>query len=119
MLDGWRDLINDDFHFYFEATSQQIADISTALGEIVHPRGHHWGGWVCREGDEYGEFIPSVWYDGQREPRKKRAVVEQLHGIIGGRDRGFVVVQSPNEPWEVASNMSRLVELMGYGLKRV
>lgn len=115
ILEDWQDTVHDEFSFYFEANSQQVADMSTTLREMIESLGHHWGGWICRDDGETKEATPSVWYEGGIEPRQMREVVEQLHEKLGEADRGVVVVNSPDEPWEVASNMRQLVELMGYG----
>lgn len=111
-LEEWRENAHEQFRFYFEKSSKQVSD---SVDEMIESLGAQWGGWICHEDDQDDDCAPSVWYEGETEPRKMRELVEGLDEKIGTAERGVVVVNSPDEPWEVASNMRQLVELMGYG----
>lgn len=112
ILEEWRENAHEQFRFYFEKSAKPVSD---SLNEMIESLGAQWGGWICHEDEKDGGCTPSVWYAGETEPRKMRELVEGLDEKIGTAERGVVVVNSPDEPWEVASNMRQLVELMGYG----
>ncbi len=112
MVEEWADAVHDEFRLYFEVTSEQ--KLSAEQSAAINSLGEQFGGWVCRSHSE-AATLPSVWYEGEVEPRQMREVIEQLHQELGSKSRGVIVVSSTNEPWDVASDMRLLVELMGYG----
>ena len=112
IVEEWLDAVHDQFRFYFEVSGD--ATPSGEQKELITLLGAQWGGWICRTAD-VADATPSVWYEGGAQPRQMREAIEQLEQNLRGETRGVIVVNSTDEPWEVASDMRQLVELMGYG----
>jgi len=112
MVEEWLDAVHDEFRFYFEITAEQLP--SQEQNAMMVSLESQWGGWVCQTPDG-GDQTPSAWYGGEAIPRQMREAIDKLYANLGSSQRGVIVVDSTIEPWEVASDMRQLVELMGYG----
>ena len=113
VAEEWLDAVHAEFRFYFDVTDGQIP--TPEQSAAIELLGIQWGGWVCRNCLRIDDATPSIWYEGETAPRQMREVIEQLHAALGRDQRGVMVVGTINEPWQVASDMRQLLELMGYG----
>ena len=112
-IEQWQDAVHGEFRFYFEHGLKHLP--SREELEAIDLLGAQWGGWISQTVSAVGNGTPSTWYEETTEPRRMREVIEQLHQDLGRGMHGVIVVNGANAPWEVASDMRQLVELMGYG----
>ncbi|MCW8983185.1 MAG: hypothetical protein OQK13_03990 [Gammaproteobacteria bacterium] len=110
-LEDWLDAVHDEFRFYFEAAPglKPSDDLLAAIAAL----GGQFGGWIVRNHNDVE--TPSIWYEGIDQPRQMREAIDSLRANLGEHQHGVIVVNSTDEPWQVASDMRQLVELMGYG----
>ncbi len=113
VVEEWLDAIHAEFQFYFERLDGQR--LTPEQQAIVASFGQQMGGWICQTPTNIDDNMPSIWYEGEGEPRQMRTAIEQLHQRIGDGASGVMVVNANNVPWEVAADMRQLAELMGYG----
>lgn len=113
VAEEWLDAVDAEFSFYFEAIDEQVA--TPEQSAAIESLGTQWGGWVYRNPAIIEDATPSIWYEGIAEPRQMRDAIDTLHENLGSGQHGVIVVSSTSEPWQVASDMRQLVELMGYG----
>lgn len=111
-VEDWRDAVHAGFRFYFEVAAGQPPSKEQRL--TLAPLKSQRGGWVCPVASAVDHTVPSLWYEGGAEPRRMRAAIESLHTGMGDSERGVIVVRSKLEPWQVATDMRQLVELMGF-----